>query len=87
MFPVSEASFTAHHASAAERKMILHWSATVSTKKRPYLRWMHHYRGIVFVADPNYFDSKTGWYTTWAALNTNIIVDQFRCEIHAGPPR
>ena len=85
MYQVSEESFVAHHASAEERKMILHWSATVSAKDRPYLRWMHDFRGIVFVANPNYFDSKSGWYKPWSALNTNIIVDPYQCAIYAYP--
>jgi len=84
MYPVSDASFSAHHSTAKERGEILHWSAKVTTQNRKYVRWMRWHGLIVFVANPNYNRAGYGDYA-WGALNTNVEVDQVRCEIFAIP--
>ena len=84
MYPVSGASFIAHHATAKERAAVLHWSARVPAHNRKYIRWMRMYGLIVFVANPDFKD-RDGGYHPWTALNTNVVVDPVRCETYAYP--
>ena len=82
MYPVSESSFVAHKATPTERKVIAHWYATVPSADQKYVRWMRSDDLLVVVAKP--VNIYTRGYRPWLDLNTKVIVDPVRCEIHAG---
>lgn len=84
MYPVSDLVFSDQKLTQAERREIKMWADRASPDKRSMVRWIRDPRDkaiYIFVAEPDL----PGTETAWVALNKNVAINIYQCELNAVP--
>jgi hypothetical protein len=84
IFPPTTDAYKREHVTLAEQHLIEKWAGSVNSHERSLVRWIRDPKDAsiyVFVATPQ----STHVLTEWQALNTNMAVDVYNCELVAVP--
>jgi hypothetical protein len=84
IFPPTADAYKREHVTLAEQRFIEKWAGSVPTHERALVRWIRDPKDAsiyIFVAAPQ----TPLLLTEWQALNTNILIDVFDCELAASP--